>query len=383
MSDDEAFVSAPVPSTTIPTPATSLSPLTTVNISVVTVITNIYHLFPFIFAQHCLSTPSQYPPHGYVTWVQSFLTNLHKFNGEGASINAWISRVKWEGINHLTGIMEDKRAIDVVIRSRDCEFRGSLASFIGIDISITHFTSWSESWSDNSNSLFSRNVVADHTTRAFGLRELSRSVSQCVWGHKFDSSTSTVDSAVMIVEGGGWGLRGAVGKVSTSLKSGVTVAQSNPILSSASSRSNTTLHGAVTGDATINPVFISDMLVSQAAEHKSKTGGVESLGAVSKSNSNVLCGACGEAGHRKREGPVANFLSRVQVARTGQSDIHGRSSSSGCSADVQQMQPSMRWFCVYHPVKLHGLAVCTWFQKIGSSVQLARSYFPDSREGNA
>ena len=145
MSDDEAFVSAPVPSTTIPTPATSLSPLTTVNISVVTVITNIYHLFPSIFGQHFLSSLSQYSPHGYVTWVQSFLTNLHKFNGEEASINAWISRVKWEGINHLTGIMEDKRAIDVVIRSRDCEFRGSLASFIGIDISITHFTSWSES----------------------------------------------------------------------------------------------------------------------------------------------------------------------------------------------------------------------------------------------
>ena len=187
----------------------------------------------------------------------------------------------------------------------------------------------------------------------------------------------------MMVEACEWGPKGAVGKVSTSPWSGGAVAQTNPIVSLASSRSNTAVHGAVTGDATINPVFISDMSVSQAAEHESKTGGVESLGAVSKSNSNVLCHTCDEIGHRNSEGPVAVFLFRFQVAMTGQSEVHGRSTSSGCSADVQQVQPSTGWFCLYPRVELHGLAVYTQFQKIGNSVQLARSHFPDSREGKA
>ena len=180
MSNDEVFVSTPVPSTIIPAPATSHSPSTTVNISVATVITNITHTCPSIFAQHCLPSLSQFPPPGSAAWVQLSPTNPRRFNGEEASLDTWNFCIIWEGKKPLHGILEAKRTIDVAIRSGDQRGQGYLASFVANDISITHCTSWSETWSDRSNSMFLRNVVADHITRAFVLQESSRPVHQCV-----------------------------------------------------------------------------------------------------------------------------------------------------------------------------------------------------------
>ena len=230
---------------------------------------------------------------------------------------------------------------------------------------VTHALSKSN-FSDAPNNSFSPEAVAEILKHSFILRELAIPVRKRVLAKQFNNSTSTVELQAIIVEEGGWGLKGAVRKVSThSCRSDCSGAANQPSIPT-----NLTQHDSGSNNACTNQSIVA----ATSGRQTTREGGHDNSGAKSDPVSSVICYGCGEIGHIKSDCPDLEVIRRYKQA-FGMGAVGGGNHSGAQPA--QPRQDSQPKWCPYHRSASHSAAECNKVQKLRESTREARSYSSD------